>query len=272
MKEMKTLKLPGQDKAYEVVDAYAREQLDRYTPSMGYTEVVEILPEIMVELATEDGDEEAPYTVGMIPTDFTLESGKEYTVKYNGAEYVCVCIDAGSGMLALGNADVMAGNNPVEGSEPFAIAYAPIEYDETGEIPITWTWMVCDIDGSTSVTLSITGEQTTKIPHKFYDPGTFWVDVTESYDGVYSTSTTYGQVKAALNDGRMVGLRLIVFSDDTNMVGSVKFGTIQSSPYVLQLGGYAPGIIYFKYESTLLGMTCITDGDQEPADDAVYTI
>lgn len=128
-----------------------------YQPRTHWSEVVTILPETTVEIDAEQG-------IGVIPHEFSVVGGKEYTVVYNGVEYTdCECTEV-EGMFAIGNLGAIVEGFPVT-AHPFAIAYGQIDSDEN-ENPILG-WMFAPLDGSTSVTLSIIEESVTQIPEKY---------------------------------------------------------------------------------------------------------
>ena len=87
-----------------------------------------------------------------------IVGGQTYTVKWDGTEYECVCIDA-DGSVALGNTSIMGvGNNT---GEPFL--FLPAE----GNVVIT-------LETSASHTISITQTEETVTPmaEEFLPAGT----------------------------------------------------------------------------------------------------
>lgn len=116
--------------------------------------LVEILPEMTVE-----GGEEVP-----IMTEIELVEGNTYTVKWNGVEYTCVAhkweMDGFTAGIVVGDYGLITMGAPVTG-DPFIIADLSAEFAaEAGGVP---TMLMC-IDGSTSVTLSITNKA--EVAHK----------------------------------------------------------------------------------------------------------
>jgi hypothetical protein len=114
-------------------------------------EVVEILPETTVT-ASEETDGTA-----MLADNISVSVGESYSVFWNGAEYVCIGQDVsamlGDGAVALGNVGAATGGTDT--GEPFIILAFPTEGTGTN---------IMFLDGSSSVTLSIRGEQTTITP------------------------------------------------------------------------------------------------------------
>jgi hypothetical protein len=117
-----------------------------------YSEPGEVLPETTVEIDPEMGMAALP--------DMSIHAGDECTIKYNGTEYVCKCVDMGGGVLALGNSGVLDEENPVDTGEPFVLAKV-----DSGAGALMWT--VVPLDGSTSVTLSIIGQVHHPVPDKY---------------------------------------------------------------------------------------------------------
>lgn len=115
------------------------------------SETVEILPETTVEI-----DPDA--SIGVIPGEFTFVVGKEYTVKYNGVEYVTSCV-GGEGEFALGNLGALNEDLPIT-VEPFCLWSGAMD-DGTRSL------MVVVLDGSASVTVSIAYDNVTPISQKY---------------------------------------------------------------------------------------------------------
>ena len=92
--------------------------------------------------------------------DLPLTEGETYVVKYNGVDYVCTCStmtqgDEYDGMVTfyiLGNLGAMTGGDDT--GEPFVVM----------TIPSMGEFVLYALDGSTSVTLSISGEAETIHP------------------------------------------------------------------------------------------------------------
>lgn len=111
-----------------------------YQPRTHWTENATILPETVVEVDPDAG-------MGLIPVEFTVEGGKKYTVKYNGVDYVTSCLES-DGQFLLGNGGAMIEGAPVT-DDPFILGY-----NDIGDG--TLVWVVVPLDGSASVTLSVT--------------------------------------------------------------------------------------------------------------------
>lgn len=165
----------------------ARENLGLY-----HSEVVEILPETTVEIDPETG-----VGVGVIPAEFAVEDGKEYTVKYNGVEYVTTCLRATAEILILGNAGALQEGFPVTG-EPFVLVY----HSENG-------WGLAAMDGAESVTLSIEQKNISTIPEMYLPNAAvpFWVYVEHDGDK-YSTAVTMKELFSAYSAGRIIMARV----------------------------------------------------------------
>lgn len=118
------------------------------------SEIKTILAETTVEIDPEDG-------VGIIPAEFILEVGKEYTIRYNGTTYTISNGIVLGDIFAIGNLGIIDSEIAMT-EEPFCLGYSPIDEDENGE-PI-YGWAVIPLDSATTVTLSIVGEVVTKIP------------------------------------------------------------------------------------------------------------
>lgn len=116
---------------------------------------VYVLPEQTYTVEEPDGD------AIVFLTPFELDEGKEYTVKWNGTEYKCICSvmqQEGVDGYFVGNTIIVGGEDT---SEPFGIM----------SIPAMGMAMAVAIDGSTSVTMSVyyEGENIHKLDNKFLD-------------------------------------------------------------------------------------------------------
>lgn len=121
-----------------------------------------------------------PYTVSdglninmfLISERFTLTEGKEYTVNWNGTDYTCVCERmqlGGATGNSVGNIAALTGAGNT--GEPFVLGV----FDEAFVVQgIKYPAAAVPLDGSTTLTLSITGEieHITPVPPK-YLPGGF---------------------------------------------------------------------------------------------------
>lgn len=113
--------------------------------------------------------------------DLPLTAGNEYTVTWNGTEYVCTATD----VSALSGVDGSAYVGNFEGSasgEPFCIHYTP-GTGTTVNIAI----------GSAPATVSVTGVGTViiPIPGKYLPKGTPWIDGEVYLDESYASSFTH---------------------------------------------------------------------------------
>ena len=132
-----------------------------YQPRTHWSEfgTVTIMPETTVEIDPDNG-------AGYVFVDFVLETGKAYTIKYNGVEYPdCTGMQVDMG-LAFGNLGAEDESFPVT-EHPF-ILISP-EEDVDGDGVVDYAVIVIPLDGSESVTLSIEGEEEIahKIPKKY---------------------------------------------------------------------------------------------------------
>ena len=165
------------------------------------SETAEILPETTVEIDPDSGSYEGV-------ADVPLTVGETYTVKYNGVDYPCVCSTMdleGVTAYVLGNLGAMMGE---EGTgEPFVIVV----------IPDMGSFGVYALDGSESVTLSITGKVVKPIDPKYLPEGlpyfeTGMVDIlpeavyeidpdSGSYEGVADVPLTVGKTYTVKYNG-----------------------------------------------------------------------
>lgn len=153
---------------------------------------------ILPETAAEYLEDEGLFTL----PDFTLEGGKEYTVKYNGTGYVSTAVDFGEGVIAFGNVPILTetGDNGL----PFAILYEGI-------------WLLLPLDGSASVTLSITQKVHTPIPTEYVTNAfPYYIEVTTAEDGTMSIAETAEELYKLINSGRELIVRKVE-RDDTNL-------------------------------------------------------
>lgn len=193
----------GQTIIVEEVDASGKPtkwKAADYQPRTHWTEVIEILPETAVEVDPDAG-------MGVIPVDFTVEGGKYYTVKYNGVEYAdCVCT-AAEGQFLLGNLGAMDENFPIT-EHPFVVAYTAIGEDDSGNMIMAW--VVVPIDGSTSITVSITEVNCTPIPAQYViNAFPYYIEVTGNgtTDDPYVCNDTAANVEQVFKSGRQIVLR-----------------------------------------------------------------
>lgn len=186
---------------------------------------VDILPETTVEIAPDSGNAEIAATVPLV-------EGQTYTVKYNGVDYECVCSTMdqdGVTFYILGNIGAMMGSGDT--GEPFIVM----------SIPDIGTCGIIALDGSTSVTLSVSGEveDIDKMDGKFLPKGTPYI---EPFDDVILEETV-------LADAVVKDLNIRV-------------------EYNLPLGNIVPGNIYnividgvtyqaMAYATTEEGITCM---------------
>lgn len=103
-----------------------------------------VLPETIPQFVEEYGGFAVPDVIPLI-------DGKQYTVKWNGVDYVTTAIYM-DGVLAMGNMGAMQEGYPVS-DDPFVIiAFDPNLAEQNG-VGV----LIVPLDGSESITLSITG-------------------------------------------------------------------------------------------------------------------
>lgn len=128
-------------------------------------DLVEILPETA---AVYDAEDDCFCLMG---EGITLTVGEEYTVAWNGVEYVCKAQDTSSafdGTVSLGNCTLFGVAGLTGAGEPFVMVFLPPE----GVAEPGVTAMIVATDGSTEATVSI--HQGSEIIHKL--PGKFLPD------------------------------------------------------------------------------------------------
>lgn len=119
-----------------------------------------VLPEVTLEALEADDGMMAVTT----PLNASITVGNEYTVVWNGTEYRCIAqgVDAeGTTIFVLGN---MAADGGTDTGEPFLIVDGSLYGEGIGLV-------IMPLDGSTTATLSISGEIIKKIPSKYLDLG-----------------------------------------------------------------------------------------------------
>jgi len=140
----------------------------------------------------------------------SVTTGEECTVKWNGTEYTCVCgeVDLG-GMIGqyLGNTSVMGGDDT---GEPFLVVVIPPEVAAEEGV----TAQIMPLDGSTELTISITGTVETVIPIPAkYLPGAviLYTDFTYLYKTPDTTDANNLLIKTELaslmESGRIIYVR-----------------------------------------------------------------
>lgn len=174
-----------------------------YQPRTHWSEVTEILPEITVEIDPDIG-------MGLIPVDFTVEGGVEYTVKYNGVDYVCAATVL-DGAVFMGNVGALG--EGFEGlpvtNDPFALVYASLGVDD--EDNDIYGWAIIPLDGSASVTVSIAGVKHTPIPVQYMRNALpYYIEITGSGtdEEPYVCNDTVANVEAIIATGRTVCARI----------------------------------------------------------------
>lgn len=189
------------------------------------TETVEILPETTVDCSEGEGN---------VETDAVLETGKEYTVNYNGVEYaVSSDLVDDRGFVYFGNLGALDETMPTS-KEPFVLVYAPPTEENPNFIGVV------ALDGSTSVTLSIKQNIHHPIPIQYVTNALpYWIVVEQhkneaGYLANYSTTATVAEVEAALKSGREVKVRVRIYLEGTPIVSGEDFYTLISTKVDVQ--------------------------------------
>jgi hypothetical protein len=184
-----------------------------YQPRTHWTETTEILPETTVECAEVDEDEDGVgdgLFMGVLPEDISLTPNADYSVVYNGSNYVCKAVlvsdDESSRIFSLGNIGPLGtGANT---GEPFAVmlAYYPSEgYSEN---------VIVTFDGSASVTLSITEVNYTPVPVQYVTNAfPYYIDVSTAEDGTMSIKETSMELYTIHASGRQMVARCETSAD-----------------------------------------------------------
>jgi lysophospholipase L1-like esterase len=167
----------GQTIVVKAVDEHGKptawESAD-YQPRTHWTEEVEILPETKVDEPDEEGMLYIPAIV--------LVEGDEYTVTYNGVEYVSECVFF-NGCGGLGNMPLALGTG--DNGQPFVISTTDADFS-----------LVMPMDGSTSVTLSISHRKARTIPIQYIPKQRTCAEITVSIDEFEHISSTYNLRKS----------------------------------------------------------------------------
>lgn len=170
-----------------------------YQERICWTDETVILPETTEE-AVDDGE---GLMVATLP-EFTLVGRKKYLVNYNGTEYECECaeLDMGDGtfVYVLGNMSAVDETFFPTG-EPFVINTLPSE----------GLYMLLPLDGATTVTVSIIGDEVDPIPQKYVTNAfPYYIDITGTgtTDDPYVCANTVAEVVSAYSAGRLLTVRV----------------------------------------------------------------
>ena len=133
-------------------------------PEWGVEENGVLFPETTMELDPDAG-------ACVIPEwgEQYLEDSKTYTVNFNGSAYECVCtLFSAEGLegYVLGNGAAMGLDVPASDAPFVFVLNTPM-----GAYEIGYAAMVLPLDGSTSCTISITGEVVHKLPSDYVAGG-----------------------------------------------------------------------------------------------------
>lgn len=175
------------------------------------TEIVVILPETTLTNESED--------TATALAAYPIEVGKEYTVKYNGVEYVVSNGVEVEGIVCFGNLSAFDESFSDTG-EPF---FACGLQDEG-----LYMVLVGSLDGSTEFTVSITNEKVTPIEQKYVtNVLPYWIvvedhpneDAPGATDRVYTTKATVTEVEAAIKSGKDIKMRIDMYSNTALLLG-----------------------------------------------------
>ncbi len=184
---------------------------DHLPAGFPYSSFADILPGTTVGI--DEGQ-------GLIMDAFTLAVGGEYTVTWNGTEYICMgqaFSVEGVPAVALGNVGAMTGEDLTD--EPFLI----INFDAETAAVLGAYAMFLALDGSETVTLAISGTLIQKI------------------DSVYLPKTGVANILDGTGVGSLRSLLSAEESDEyllSNGATALGFGTKASSQFSLATGQF----------------------------------
>lgn len=188
-----TLSIKGEGEIIHKIPGEYVEGGSRYTqPEWGAENGVIVLPE-----TTVSGEDMLP-----IVQKFDLEIGQEYVVHWNGTEYATACFEV-QGVAAIGNIGAATGTGNT--GEPFVILRVPD--DQVGDDGAYGAAMA--LDGSTSATLSITGNMMHKIPAEYVEenyPPLIVTVIGDTTGNRLHVDTDFETIAAAIDAGRVVYL------------------------------------------------------------------
>ena len=150
-----------------------------YQPRTHWSEVVTDFPETQL---TDTGE-----GAFVAEAQFSIISGEEYIVTYNGVKYSCSPFTSGS--------DTMLGNGSVLGFADNGLPFFAAV--QSGML------MVVPLDGAASLTIKVERYNHVKIPSKYIDwdnTGVFYIDFDENKE----TTVTPNDVKRALALNRLI--------------------------------------------------------------------
>jgi hypothetical protein len=168
----------------------------------------------------EDGTPDGIFA-GMLPEDLLLNDNTEYAVVYNGTKYSCksVVVEETEDVrtVTLGNLGALDAGATT--SEPFVMLF--LYYPSVG----CSVNQFIGLDGSASVTLTITEVKHTPIPMQYMNNVfPYYIEVTGSGtdDDPYVCNDTVANVEAIYNSGRNIVVRVKGFSDSNETVRSTQ--------------------------------------------------
>lgn len=193
--------VPGGNKVREDATAYLNERLK----VMPY-ESTEVLFDQRVEFVKIENPDLISVFITNEDTE-RFESGKTYTVTYNGVSYKCVPVDGdGDGVPdCIGNLVLLGGENT---GEPFMVAATPGSNDVLGDYI---SLQIFSLNADTSATVKIEKSVIHTIDPKFLPGGggdsRFVVNVTRDEEWKPSFDKTYEEIMEACLAGKEVVLR-----------------------------------------------------------------
>ena len=149
----------------------------------------------------------------MLP-EFGLETGKTYTVIYDGIEYPCTAVSGalqGLDFISIGNTYLA---NGTQTSEPFIVA----------KIPALGATLVIDLIGGENHAIQINGEKTVYHTLPEYAPNEYWVNfiptgiVGGDGNSIYHFSAEWDELISAIKAGKNIYAKLETYGVDSNYI------------------------------------------------------
>ena len=156
--------------------------------------------------------------------EFDLVVDKTFIVRWDGAEYKCICSEY-QGMKYIGNLSILKSTNNT--GEPFLIFY------EAGLIFAT-----ADTSPEHVISVTLLDRNTIKINRKFLeDEAVYFINYPAEDSSVFTCSKTFDEVLSAFNSGMIFAqLNLIIRNFEQNMnintlrLNGIQFGSKNSAP------------------------------------------
>lgn len=156
--------------------------------------------------------------------EFDLVVDRTFIVRWDGAEYKCICSEY-QGMKYIGNLSILKSTNNT--GEPFLIFY------EAGLIFAT-----ADTSPEHVISVTLLDRNTIKINRKFLeDEAVYFINYPAEDSSVFTCSKTFDEVLSAFNSGMIFAqLNLITRNSEQNMdintlrLNGIQFGSKNSAP------------------------------------------